>query len=155
MLIETSRLHSTGQPYSEALLMGISGGIVMGYFSFAYEGYDPHVALLTRNTFSPLDTLLERLGVDQEILQTSLPEKGRENLLRVLESGFPVITWVDIFSLPYLGISNDDNMYLMAPVVVYGYETASNTAWIADRSRVPLTVSAEQLDQARARSLER
>jgi hypothetical protein len=28
----------TGQPYSEALLMGVSGGAVMGYFSFAYEG---------------------------------------------------------------------------------------------------------------------
>ena len=74
--------------------MGISGGIVMGYFSFAYEGYDPHVALLNRNTFS-LDTLLERLGVDQEILQPACLTKGRENLLRVLESGFPAITWVD------------------------------------------------------------
>ena len=52
----------TGQPYSEALLLGISGGIVMGYFSFAYEGYDPHARILTRNTFDPLDTLLHRLG---------------------------------------------------------------------------------------------
>ena len=41
----------TGRPYSEALLLGVSGGIVMGYFTFAYKGYDPHVALLTRNTF--------------------------------------------------------------------------------------------------------
>jgi hypothetical protein len=28
----------TSQPYSEALFMGVSGGIVMGYFVFAYEG---------------------------------------------------------------------------------------------------------------------
>ncbi|MCA9912908.1 MAG: hypothetical protein KC496_06150, partial [Anaerolineae bacterium] len=41
----------TNQPYSEALLMGVSGGAVFGYFFFHYEGYDPHVALLTRNTF--------------------------------------------------------------------------------------------------------
>ena len=34
----------TGEPYTEAMLMGISGGIVMGYFSFAYEGYDPQAA---------------------------------------------------------------------------------------------------------------
>lgn len=52
----------TKQPYSEALLMGISGGIVMGYFSFAYAGYEPHVAILTRNTFDPWDTLLTRLS---------------------------------------------------------------------------------------------
>ena len=53
----------TGKPYTEAMLIGISGGVLMGYFSFAYKGYDPHVALLTRNTFNPLDTLLVRLGV--------------------------------------------------------------------------------------------
>jgi len=51
----------TGKPYSEAMLMGISGGVLMGYFSFAYKGYDPHVAILSRNTFNPLDTLLTRL----------------------------------------------------------------------------------------------
>ena len=28
----------TGKPISEALLLGISGGIVFGYFSFAYDG---------------------------------------------------------------------------------------------------------------------
>jgi hypothetical protein len=41
----------TGKPYSEALLLGISGGIAFGYFTFEYKGYLPHVALLTRNTF--------------------------------------------------------------------------------------------------------
>jgi hypothetical protein len=56
----------TGKPYSEAMLLGISGGIVMGYFSFSYEGYDPQARILTRNTFNPLDTLLERLGVVQK-----------------------------------------------------------------------------------------
>jgi len=36
----------TGQPYTEAMLMGISGGIVMGYYSFAYEGSDPQARIL-------------------------------------------------------------------------------------------------------------
>jgi hypothetical protein len=141
----------TGQPYSEALLLGVSGGIVMGYFSFAYKGYDPHVALLTRNTFDPLDTLLGRLGVEQEILQTGLPEKGLVNLLRTLENGLPAITWVDIFGLPYTELPNDDGMYLMYPVIVYGYDAAVDRVWIADRSRVALTVTTAQLAAARAR----
>lgn len=141
----------TGQPYSEALLLGISGGIVFGYFSFAYQGYDPHVALLTRNTFDPLDTLLQRLGVEQEIRQTANPETGRKNLLEVLEEGLPAITWVDIFSLPYLEFPNDDDMYIMYPVVVYGYDEVADTAWIADRAKVPLTVTTGQLAAARAR----
>src|SRR5688572_17329711 len=66
----------TQQPYSEALLMGISGGIVMGYFSFAYEGYDPHVSILVRNTFDPLDALFARLGVEQIVLQTTNSKKA-------------------------------------------------------------------------------
>jgi hypothetical protein len=141
----------TGQPYSEALLLGISGGIVMGYFSFAYQGYDPHVALLTRNTFEPLETLLERMGVDQEVHQTAQPEKGLANLLDTLESGLPAITWVDIFSLPYFALPNDDDMYLMYPVIVYGHDEPPGTAWIADRSKVPLAVTTAELAQARAR----
>jgi hypothetical protein len=31
----------TGEPYSEALLLGVSGGVTFGYFTFHYEGYDP------------------------------------------------------------------------------------------------------------------
>ena len=141
----------SGQPYSEALLMGISGGIVMGYFSFAYQGYDPHVALLTRNTFNPLETLLQRLGVEQEILQTSLPEKGLANLVNTLESGLPALTWVDIFSLPYFALPNDNDMWQMYPVLVYGYEPEKDAVWIADRAAVPLTVTTGELAKARAR----
>lgn len=51
----------------------------MGYFSFAYRGYDPQVAILTRNTFNPLHTLFERLGVAQYIRQTGNPETALAN----------------------------------------------------------------------------
>ncbi len=74
-------------PYSEALLMGVSGGIVMGYFSFAYDGYDPMAKVLTRNTFDPLDTMLSRLGIIQHRLHTSKPKKGLSNLIDTLEDG--------------------------------------------------------------------
>ena len=41
----------TGRPYSEAFLLGVSGGIAFGYFTFEYKGFLPHLALLPRNTF--------------------------------------------------------------------------------------------------------
>ena len=91
----------TGQPYSEALLLGISGGIVMGYFSFAYEGYDPQARILTRNTFDPLDRLLERLGAVQHLRQTPDPARARRYLLEALDQGLPPIAWADAYSLPY------------------------------------------------------
>src|SRR4051812_27608431 len=61
----------TGQPYSEALLLGVSGGITFGYFTFAYGGELPHLALLTRNTFGPFETILDRLAAPREVRQTA------------------------------------------------------------------------------------
>ena len=141
----------SGQPYTEALLMGISGGIVMGYFSFAYQGYDPHVSILTRNTFNPLDTLLERLGVVQNRIHTSSPTKAVSNLVSTLEDDMPAIIWADMFSLPYNLLPYDDGMWAMFPILVYGYDEPADTVWIADRASVPLTISIDELAVARAR----
>src|SRR5690242_4625638 len=76
----------SGKPYSEALMLGVSGGIVMGYFSFSYQGFDPQARVLTRNTFDPRSTLLARLGVVQNIYQTTNAQKAEANLLRELEN---------------------------------------------------------------------
>lgn len=141
----------TGQPYSEALLLGISGGAVMGYFSFAYKGYDPHVALLTRNTFDPLDRLLERLGVVQNWAQTTHPERGVRNLVNLLDEGVPPIVWADMYSLPYNALPLDDGMWGAFPLVVYGYDTGADRVFVADRARVPLTLTTTELAAARGR----
>ena len=141
----------TGRPYSEALLMGVSGGAVMGYFSFAYEGYDPHVVILTRNTFDPLDTMLARLGVVQTVRQTSRPDTGLTNLLDILDDGLPAIVWADMYSLPYNALPFDTGMWAMMPVLVFGYDSEVDTVWIADRSRAPLTVTTAELAAARSR----
>lgn len=140
----------TGQPYSEALLLGISGGVVMGYFSFAYEGYDPQAHVLTRNTFDPFETMLARLGVVQEWRQTTNPDKGRANLIDTLEEGLPALVWADMFSLAYNALDDPAN-WAMFPILVFGYDEPGGAAWIADRARVALTVTPAALQAARAR----
>ncbi len=139
----------TGRPYSEAFLMGVSGGIAMGYFVFAYEGYNPQARILTRNTFDPWDTFLSRLGVVQHIQHTSKPEKGLLNLVNTLEEGVPAIVWADLFSLSYNAIPPDEQMWAMMPILVYGHE--DEAVWIANRAGVPLTVTPDELAAARAR----
>lgn len=141
----------TGQPLSEAMLLGISGGAVLGYFSFAYEGYDPHVALLTRNTFNPLQHLFERLGVVQNVHQTTNEAKAVKNLLEALEEGRAPLVWADMFLMPYNPVPNDENMWLMIPVIVYGYDTAASQVHIADRASVGLCITPEDLAMARGR----
>lgn len=140
----------TNAPISEALLMGISGGAAIGYFSFAYQGYDPHVALLTRSTFDPVDHLCERLGIVREVRQSTRPDKGVQNVLEALEEGKPAVVWADTFTLPYNALSSEDGMWVMMPVVVYGLD--GETAHLADRSSVSLDLAAEVLAAARART---
>jgi hypothetical protein len=137
------------QPLSEAMLLGISGGAAFGYFVFDYKDTDPHVSLLSRNTFDPLDTFLERLAIPQDLYQTQDSGKAERNLIEILESGRPAIVWADMFSLPYNALSPDEQMWAMMPIVVYGYE--DDMVHIADRASTPLTVSTEDLVRARAR----
>jgi hypothetical protein len=147
-----ARAPHTGRPYSEALLMGISGGAVMGYFTFAYEGYDPMARLLTRNTFDPWDTMLSRLGVAQTVQQTAKADAAVRNLTDALDEGTPAIVWADVWLLPYNVLAFDDGMWAMFPVLVYGYDEAAGIAHIADRARVGLTATTGVLAQARGRA---
>lgn len=141
----------TGRPYSEALLLGVSGGAVMGYFSFAYEGYDPMARILTRNTFDPWDTMLSRLGVAQNVQHTARLEKAERNLLAALDEGTPALVWADVWGLPYNGLAFDDGMWAMFPVLVYGYDEGAGVVNVADRARVGLTCTPEELAAARGR----
>ncbi len=132
----------TGQPYSEPFLLGVSGGIVFGYFSFAYEGWDPILALLSRNTFDPMDKMLSRLGVVQNIKQSTKAENGLKNLRNMLDDGTPAVAWIDIFNTSYVGSSDHDGIPGMSPVVVYGW--ADRQVHIADRATQGFVISEEE-----------
>lgn len=139
----------TGKPYSEALLLGVSGGIAFGYFTFEYKGYHPHVALLPRNTFNPFWTILERLGIAQDLRQSHKAEIAEKNLQEALESGRYPILWADTFSLPYNGLTSDDAMWGMLPILAAHLDEGSVT--VADRSSQPLHISMADLTRARGR----
>lgn len=141
----------TDMPYSEAFLLGVSGGLAFGYFTFHYEGHDPQCNLLTRNTFDPLDTMLSRLGVVQTVQRTGKADTAVANLLDALDSGVPPLVWADAYSLPYNGLSNASGMWQMSPLVVYGYDPDDDVALVADRAAVSLRISTANLHEARAR----
>ena len=141
----------TGEPFTEAMLLGISGGITFGYFTFHYKGYDPQVNLLTRNTFAPMETIFERLGIKATKKQSSSADKGRQNLIQALEEGYAPIASPDGSLLPYNALSYDEANWHTMPLVIFGYEPEAGEAYISDRSKAPLTVPIEALDAARAR----
>ncbi len=141
----------SGEPYSEALLMGVSGGAAMGYFTFLYEGYDPQCNILTRNTFDPLDKMLSRLGVVQYLEHTRKAEQAERILIDTLEEGQPAIVWADMWSLPYNALPPDEGIWGAFPLIVYGYEPEKDVVLLADRARVPLTIRIKDLAAARGR----
>lgn len=139
----------TGKPYSEALLLGVSGGIAFGYFTFEYKGYLPHVAMLTRNTFSPFQTILERLGIVQDVQQTNKPDIAEKNLQNALDTGLFPILWADQFSLSHNDLEPKEVMWSSLPILAL--ESDAKTVTVADRSSQPFHVSMDELTKARGR----
>ncbi|MDQ3929607.1 MAG: BtrH N-terminal domain-containing protein, partial [Chloroflexota bacterium] len=142
----------TGEPFTEAMLLGISGGISVLYFSFDYEGHEPHVYIgthLASPTDKPVEAVLERLGIKGHIRETTSRDRARANLIEALQEGWPVIAWAGQRGLPYNALSASLDPGMM-PLVVYGYEPDHDTVYIADRARVPLTVHTEEFEMARA-----
>lgn len=114
----------TNSPYDEALVFGASGGLAFGYFVFEYTGHLPHVAILTRNTFAPIETALDNLAIEREQFESTKAEKGRDHLLRELDFGNPVLAWADGYSLKYTG-HDPQTWYGSRPFLITGYDESS------------------------------
>ena len=136
-------------PISEAMLLGLSGGIVVMYFVFDYSGHHPHLYLGTRNTFEPVETMCQRLGEICVEVKTSSPSKATDALIASLKDGVPAVVWASPHHLPYNGLKPIEFSY-MQPLVVYGYEDIAKVFYVADRSAHPLAVQPEDLAAARA-----
>lgn len=138
----------TGKPYSEALALGASGGIAFGYFVFEYTGHLPHVALLTRNTFSPFERALDNLAIRREQRETVDGARAEKNLRLELDAGNIVLVWADVFSMPYRSL-DPQQMWQMQPLVVLGHD--GEDFLVADGALRDQRVSAGALAIARGR----
>lgn len=143
----------TRQPFSEALLLGISGGITAMYFVFEYKGFEPQVTINTRYPFEAMQHIWERLALAPNIQQTSSATQAVTMLTSALEARHPAIVWVDICSLPYdTNMPFDENFWLMMPLVIYGYDDTLDRVWLADRAAVPFHITTGELAAARNRT---
>ncbi|MCY3835275.1 MAG: DUF4872 domain-containing protein [Anaerolineaceae bacterium] len=145
------RLPHNGEAPSEALLLGIAGGIVAGYFIFQYQGYPPLFNFLTVQSFDPLTNALERLQIEAKNLRTHSAEKARLNLTQALADGNAPLVWADAFSLGYGDAQWGEENWFVIPILVTRYDEAADEASIVDRAHVPIEIPAHQLDAARQR----
>ena len=145
----------TGKPFSEAMLLGIAGGIGAGVFSFRYEKED-FSSFFAAGRHSWHDNLafmqgcLQRLGVECRVWESTSAKKGWEQLREALEYG-PVAAWVDMANLPYHGMPQSFSGGGYHLLVVQSLDEQREIAVVSDLMDEPLEVAFADLERARMR----
>jgi hypothetical protein len=96
-------LRAAGVEATEAMCLGIGGGIAAGYqFCPSVQGYValacsgvqliPRVKMMTTNGAWYRDTF-ERLGLEMDVRESTGKKAAQKNLLEGLEGGGPVVAW--------------------------------------------------------------
>jgi hypothetical protein len=103
----------TGQPFTEAMLFGLAGGIGIGACSFYYEKEKfSNFHLAGRHLFHDhvayLRGVLGRLGIKSIIRETSGAKAAQQNLRDALQEG-PCIAWVDGYRVITVYALRDDH----------------------------------------------
>jgi hypothetical protein len=151
----------TGAPLSEAMLLGIGGGIGAGYWVFEYKNYpDPLFRVFTRHAWDSdrrfTSELCERLGVALVVKETGAAKAAAGRLMEALAPdarGVPtraVIVSIDLCDTPDSTLPPELRGAAPHPVVVCGLDAAAGRVTIDDRAAVPWTMSLEALAASRA-----
>src|SRR5687767_6156503 len=113
----------TGKPFTEAMLLGVGGGVSFNYYVFQYKGWTPTLFIsgryLLQDNVAFLEGACRRLGVGTTVKESTSPKVAEKNLISALESG-PVIAWVDLGSLSYAGLPPPLRRMMYYVVNVYG-----------------------------------
>ena len=143
-----------GAGVSEAMVLGIGGGLGAGYILWEFEAHgSPTLVLGFRNQWQYPDRwarkALERLGVPFALHETSGPKTAAARLDAALEAGRAALVTVDRAEAGYWHLPASESGRGGYPVVVYGSE--GDRVRIDDRNLAPLSVARERLDVARGR----
>jgi hypothetical protein len=139
----------TGKAFSEAMLLGIGGGLGSCYILWQFEkhGY-PSIVLAFRNksnyAVQYLQNLCSRLGATTQVYETTGKKKAAVQLAEVLTAGNPAIAWIDLGGAPYY------MHYLQVGVtVVYGID--GDNVLTDNLASKPFTIGSELMIEARSK----
>ena len=134
---------------SEDLLLGIGGGV--GFVYWHTKGTAPFIG--GRGKGRPHDNFEscvgERTGVIVEDFTTTSAKKAEQTMMRILESGKPVMLQCDMGFLPYFNFGGNEYHFGAHFIVICGYDTKSRTVLVADRDKEFHSVSIDILAKAR------
>ena len=145
---------STGQPLSEALILGIGGGLGAGYILWEWRQHDARILVLGfRNSWQYparwTAKTLDRLGIAAETHETSRAKGAAARLSAALATGRPSLVWPDRRLVGYWHLPPHLEAHGGGPVVAYA--EIDGGVRVDDRNLRPLTVPRPVLDMARGR----
>ena len=145
---------TTGRPLSEAMLLGVGGGLGAGYILWQFEKYDHAVVTIGfRNNSQYPDRWFrktcERLGVPVEIHETSGERRAAGHLRDAVASGLPAIAFISAADLPYWHLPSEQSGMWGHAIVVYGQQ--SDRFLVDDRNLKPLSLPGQDLSASRGR----
>lgn len=143
-----------GRPLSEALVLGIAGGLGCGYILWEFKKYDAAILVMGfQNKWNYTSEFMQhfcsRVGVQAEFLETGGAKTAVTQLDDALANGRFPIAWVDQEKLPYFYLRPMYSGCFGHFVTIFGQENGSYL--LDDRSQKPLTVDGDLLSQARGR----
>jgi hypothetical protein len=146
----------TGQPLSEAMVLGVGGGLGAGYILWEFKAHDYRGLVFGfRNNWQYPDRwaakTCARLGVPADLHETGSTRRAAEELAAAVGQGVPAIVWADQQLLGYRHLPAWLEGHGGPPVTVYGLDEPAGVALVDDRNRAPLTVPLDALAAARAR----
>lgn len=147
----------TGEPLTEAAILGVGGGLGAGYILWEFKSHgEPVLTLGFRNQWQypgfPYWTgkTLERLGIEPDLHETGGANRARQALDARLEAGVPVIAWVDLQSMGTWARPDAQSGHFGLVVVVFGRD-GDGSYLVDDRGRAPFRVSPAVMAAARGR----
>jgi hypothetical protein len=144
----------TGEPFSEAMLFGIAGGIGVGVFSFFYEREDVATFYIAgrhqwHDDLAYLRGTLERFGIESLVQESGGARAAEQQLRDALERNGACVAWVDLAELPHRAMPSAWSGGGYHVITIYGIE--DGVAQIGDLTDEPISISLPDLARARAR----
>ncbi len=143
----------TGEPFAEAELFGLAGGIGIGVFAFCYEKEDFASLFiggrhLWHDDLAYLTEALARFGIKPKIREAAAPKSAEKALRETLADG-PCIAWVDMAGLPHRAMPAKWSGGGYHVVAVYSIEP-DGSVLIGDLADEPILVAGPAVAEARA-----
>jgi hypothetical protein len=144
----------TGEPLSEAMVLGVGGGLGAEYILWEFKAHaTPTLVIGFRNRAHYPDrwmrAVLERLGVPASHHETGGARKAARQLDEALAAGLPALATIDRQPIGYWHLPAEFEGHGGYPVVVYAIE--GDSVHVDDRTLAPRLVPRSVLEAARGR----